>query len=282
MSSGFDDDKKPNTNTRIDLGDDLLAEKTALIPGQQLSEEVPASSSPALDATIQNARILLNEGFSEEAKKILRQLLLRDRHDVEAQKLLEDIHGAELKQMFAPGEPTSRKSYVNKGIDESSLRVDSDQVLRALDREFDLGITRGSTQTVFKQLEFEVAGVGATSRDRLDLAISFLEMELYAHATQLLKSVIRAGDYPEVAISLLAYVHLMNEEPYEVIEILQPFLNDMDIVEKNKVEFYYLMARANQSLGKKPEALGWYKQTLQVESNYRDCEDRIKQLLGRA
>ena len=74
----------------------------------------------------------------------------------------------------------------------------------------------------------------------------------------------------------------MNDEPYEVVEILQPFLNDMDIVEKNKVEFYYLMARANQSLGKKPEALGWYKQTLQVEPNYRDCEDRIKQLLGRS
>ena len=291
MSSGFEDDKNPDsipkkredTRTRIDLGDDLI-EKTAFISGHELAKEVPSSSSPALEATIQNARILLNEGFSEEAKKILRHLLLQDRNDVEAQKLLEEIHASELKQMFAPGERSARKSFVNPAIDESALRVDSDQILRALDQEFDLGICPGEktkSGVVFKQLELEVSGVGATSRDRLDLAISFLEMDLYAHAAQLLKSVIRAGEYPEVAISLLAYCHLMNEEPFETIEVLQPFLNDMDIAERDKVEFYYLMARANQALGKKPEALGWYRQTTQVEPSYRDCEERIKQQMGR-
>jgi tetratricopeptide (TPR) repeat protein len=292
MSSGFEDDKNPksvpdtveNTRTQIDLGDDLI-EKTAFIPGHKLAEEIPVSSSPALEETIQNARILLNEGFSEEAKQILRQLLLRDRNNLDAQKLLEEIHASELKQMFAPGERAARKSFVNRGIDESALRVDSDQILRALDQEFDLGMGFGGGRpksvTVFNKLELEVAGVGATARDRLDLAISFLEMDLYTHATQLLKSVIRSGEYPEIAISLLAYCHLMNEEPYETIEVLQPYLNDMDIVERDKVEFYYLMARANQSLGKKPEALGWYRQTTQVEANYRDCEERIKQLMGR-
>lgn len=299
MSSDFEDDQAPkkqnlnsalsqgsqDTRTRIDLGDDLI-EKTATLSREQLKTEetpgaTPPTSSPAIEATIQNARILLNEGFSEEAKKILRHLLLRDSRNFEAQKLLEDIHASELKQMFAPGEPTARRSYVHRAVDESLLRVDSDQVLRALDQEFDLGIGKGNTEALFKQLEFEVAGVGATSRDRLDLAISFLEMELYAHAIQLLKSVMRSGEYPEIAVSLLAYCHLMNDEAFEAIEVLQPFINDMDIVEKDKVEFFYLMGRASQALGKKSEALGWYKQAQKIDPNYRDSEDRIKRLSGR-
>jgi tetratricopeptide (TPR) repeat protein len=264
-------------HTKIDLGDDLL-EKTAFVPGMGVGTE-PTVDPRSIEPSVQNARILLNEGFTEEAKKLLRQILIQNQSDVEAQKILEEIHHSELKQIFGTSETGARKSYTQPAYDDSILRVDTDEILRSLDEEFELDVNAETSQGIFSNLSLSVAGSGP--RDRIDLAISFLEMELYTHATQLLKAVILEGEsaaQSEIAVSLLAYGHLMNNRPFETISVLQPFINDVEVCPENRMEFYYLMGRAHQTLGRKSEALGWYLHVQQIEPTYRDTFERIKQL----
>jgi tetratricopeptide (TPR) repeat protein len=263
--------ERTETGTRIDLGDDLI-EGT-----ETIETPAPDGDPRAIEASVENARILVKEGFFDEAKRILRQLLIRDSHDVLAHKFLEEIHQTELKQLFASSESTSRKSYTNI-YDESILSVDSEKVFRSLDSEFDLHVESGAADKVFSQLDVEIAG--APPRDRMDLAISFMEMGLYAHAIQLLKGVMRAGEELEEAAALLAFAYLTNEEPFEAMSILQPLLNDTDIPTERKVEFYYLMARACETLHREPEALGWYLQAQQVDPDYRDVRSRILSIQG--
>jgi tetratricopeptide (TPR) repeat protein len=264
--------ESPDEKTTVDLGDDLL-EKTAVVQADPRT----------IEASAENARILLNEGFPDEAKKILRQLLLKNRNDVQSQKLLEEIHNSELKQLFVSSESNTRKSFTQGGgrfaFDESILNVDSDQILRALDEEFDLDFGDRNPE-IFTKLDLELAG--SSPRDQLDLAISFLEMELYTHANQLLRALIKQGNHSEVsagvAVSLLAQGYLMNHQPYEAISVLQPFINDADTSIEDKVDFLYLMARSNEALDKKSEALGWYLHVEESRPGYRDTPERIRQL----
>ena len=205
----------------------MQKEKTVFVSG--LPQELAIRDDPrALEASVQNARILLSEGFPEEAKKILRQLLLQNKNNVESQKLLEEIHHLELKQIFSAAEPSIRKNYTaeKSTYDESILDVDADELLKSLDEEFDLNL-KPSDSTVFIAKELENSAPAPS--DRIDLAISFIEMELYAHAKQLLLAVLRAESAPTlIAVSLLGQSHLLSGEYYEVLSVLQPYINDAE------------------------------------------------------
>jgi tetratricopeptide (TPR) repeat protein len=274
--------------TSIDLGDDLV-EKTAIIPGHVASTASAAGEDqPALAPSelIRNARILLGEGFPEEAKKTLRQILLADADHEEAKTLLERIHESELRQMFGSAEPAVRKSF-SSSYDESILDVDSDEIVRILDR--DLGLGEGEAPAVpsmfsdarlLAQFADQVdREVGEQSQDRADLAIAFIEMGLYPVAIRLLQTLLVAEEEKTRlnASALAAHAHLMNNEPYRTISVLQPVLNDGEIDKSRKTECFYLMGRAEQLLGAHARAIGWYYQAQSIETDYRDIARRIQQ-----
>jgi hypothetical protein len=283
--------------TKIDLGDDLI-EKTAIIPGHSASS-VPSDSPPVQSSSelLQNARILLSEGFPEEAKKVLRQLMLalasapEASADLEqARALLEKIHESELKQMFGTAEPAARRSFTST-YDESILDADSEEIVRLLDRDMGLGGLGGLGAGVSKELSFfsderllaqyadqvdRELGEGSAS-DRTDLAIGFMEMGLYSVAIRLLQShlVSESEEMRLNASALVGYAHLMNNEPYRTISVLQPVLNDIEIDKSRKTECFYLIARAEQANGNYAGAIGWYFQAQANETDYRDIARRI-------
>jgi tetratricopeptide (TPR) repeat protein len=265
------------SKTKIDLGDDLLEEKTIVVSG--IPEGLATQNDPhALEASVQNARILLSEGFPEEAKKILRQILLQNKNNVESQKLLEEIHHSELKQIFLVAEPSTRKNYTGgkNTYDESILNVDAEKLLKSLDEEFDLGLDPSRSQIFFSQ-ELETSSPAPS--DRIDLAISFIEMELYAHANQLLRAVLRTENSSTLtAVALLAYSHLLSGQYFEVLSVLQPYINDTEVLKEDKIEFFYLMGRANHALARTSEALGWFLYVESIDPSYRDNAERVKQL----
>lgn len=281
--------------TRIDLGDDLL-EKTANIPGRLPEEQSsgggsfsPADAPPPITPQtvadeIQSARILLNEGFPDEAKKILRRILLADESHVESRQLLEEIHELELKQMFGTAEPPVRRSMRNQ-YDDSILHVDSDEVVRVLDKELGLGLESAARELSFfsdKRLLNRFADkvdreIGESVRDRIDLSIGFMEMGLYELAIRLLQILLVHDDTDErlSATALVAYAHLQSHEPYRTIAAIQGVLNDNEIPREKKTEFFYLIGRAQQTIGKFSEAVSWYFQAQENEPGYRDTSDRI-------
>ena len=101
--------------TKIDLGEDLV-EKTRMLPilnrPKGSSSESPVDlvqkSIPTTPETIedrlQTAKILINEGFLEEAKKQLHQILIAHPGNSFAQRFLEDIQKIELKTIFGEGQ----------------------------------------------------------------------------------------------------------------------------------------------------------------------------------
>jgi ABC-type uncharacterized transport system fused permease/ATPase subunit len=80
------------------------------------------------------------------------------------------------------------------------------------------------------------------------------------------------------AVSLLAHSHLLSGHYYEVLSILQPYINDTDVLKEDKIEFFYLMGRANHALQRSNDALGWFLHVESIDPTYRDNAERVKQL----
>ena len=267
--------------TQIDLGDDLV-EKTAVIPGHSSPSNVPPATG--VEDRMESARILLVEGFPEEAKKILRQILVDDSENRESRKLLEQIHESELKQMFGSAEPMVRKSLLDT-CEESIPVSDSEEIVRLLERDIRPALKGAAKELSFfsdvKLLEgFAVKlerQVGDSPGDRVDLAIGFIEMGLYPVALRLLQPLLSAPVERDRlnAVALNAYSCILGGESYEAISVLQPVLNDNDIAKSAKTEVFYLMGRALQSLALHAEAIDWFMQAQENEPGYRDCSERI-------
>jgi hypothetical protein len=296
--------------TRIDLGDDLL-EKTGSLVSQRrpelspppilaaedaelLEEEEPAPPAPKTEDEIQDhlesARILASEGLLEEAKRILRRIILADPHHVAARKKLEEIHELELKQIFS-------ESYTNRFLRKKKKSlgwIDSEAVMRQLDRDLKLGVFNEGEAgeslalelSLFEDREgLERFGVkldkdlaGSTARDRLDIGIGFLEMDLHDLAARQFKAAARDPEHALAATGLLAYALILSGRSFEATLTLEPVLGDSEIPREEKLDFIYLMGRAQERLQNRALALEWYGAAREIEPRYRDVEERIRLL----
>jgi tetratricopeptide (TPR) repeat protein len=297
--------------TRVDLGDDLLQEKTAMLPRgmhgvpQSASEadsirhsdsiqvEAPTESSSDL---IESARILVNEGLMDDAKKALHRVLISDPGNVAASQLLASIQVLELKQILG-GEEIRRPFGKNK--DAKHLEVDVDVVLQQLDEDLSLGIFEENPAllsagqlSLFQNpellddfcIQLEKKLIGSSVQDWIDMGIGFLEMEFYTIAVRLLSGACRqlnsdsleAIDLRLSATCLLAFSLILAGRPFEAAASIQPMLYDVEIRNENKVELLYLMGRSYELMKKINLALTYYDQVIAIEPNYRDVNRRIR------
>ena len=264
-----------NDKTRIDLGEDLLEQTVPLSGVPELAESttrIPNSNAQISDQMV-NAKILLNEGMLEEAKKVLRGILIFDAHHVAAKTLLDEIHDRELKQIF--GEINSGSSRVKKGPNES---VESAEIVRQLDEELRLGIAGNEVDLseFKKQVELQTRGLGA--RDRLDLGIGFLEMGLHEIALMQFQSAASDSGLGRIARSLEAAAQVAIGKYYEAMSAIEPFLGDQELHDHEKIDLFYLMGRACEGLGKPDEARFWYNHVVRVDEGYRDTRIRVGRL----
>lgn len=289
--------------TRVDLGEDLL-EKTALRiespPGapppapveQEVAEEELAINS--VEDGLQSARILMNEGFLEEAKKILRRVLLMDSRCAIARTRLEEIHELELKQIFSEGDSRRPRlpSFRRKKDPEDISKVNSEKVMRELDRDLRLGVFPGNDSTgigvaelsLFKDREgmekfaadLDRSMGGASARDRMDMAVAFLEMGLFDLAIRQLRIAVRDPDFLLAASVLLSTALIMADRPFEATVALEPLLLDTEHSVESKLECFYLMGRAHEGLRKPGAAIPYYQQVVGIEPLYRDAGERLR------
>ncbi|MCM2276749.1 MAG: hypothetical protein NDJ89_01575 [Oligoflexia bacterium] len=299
-----------NEGTRVDLGDDLL-EKTGthelFAPKPQVASgdapapapaPPPASGVGELDDQFHSARILLNEGLSEEAKKVLRHIVIADPNYAPARKLLAEIHELELKQIF--GEDRRRPGLGREAVESPFFGADADEVLRQLDRDLSLGILsgkpEGSTSVApfalepespemreyIERLEGEL--VDLSGRDRMDLGIGFLEMGLHELAIRQFRGAtavyLRDSSSPGLellaATALLAHACIQAGKAFEATLILQGVLRDAEVPIERKVEFFYQMGRAYEAMGKQDLAATWYDQARGIDPRYRDLDARAR------
>jgi tetratricopeptide (TPR) repeat protein len=285
--------------TRIDLGSDLIesSESHSTIP-QEYSDFTgfhDLSEVGGVADLFQSAKILTNEGFAEDAKKILRQILIVDPSHAAARKLLNDIHELELKQIFISDESTRPYRLRQPEIRESE--VDADAVMHLLDRDLKLGIFgEESSQVRVHQLSLFADGqaleeflvkvegdlAGSPARDWVDLGIAFLEMDFYEIAIRLFSGAARKASSDiasEIKISancLLALALILADRPYEAISELQPLIRDTEILYEEKIEIFYLMARTYEAMKKWDLAFGFYMQVKDIDPHYRDIDYRLR------
>ena len=286
------DQTPPFTGTSIDFGEDLLDGKTIVrnIPAEPHAEPL---TPEGIEDQLQSAHILVNEGMVEEAKKVLRKILISDAHNVPARKRLEEIHELELKQILGEFEPAGKL-----GAEERRrLLVDPSEIMRQL--ESDLG---SPTEEMELSLFHDAAAVdqfagdldrkyaNAPERERMDLGIAFLEMGFYHLAVRQFQAACRrnflqnAQDSPEEyetllgAQALLAYTLILAGKPFEAIIGMEPLVGDSEIHDDHKIHFYYLLGRANEAIPKHQAALEWYNQVRKVDPRYRDVGERIYRL----
>jgi tetratricopeptide (TPR) repeat protein len=303
--------------TRVDLGEDLLEQKTAMLtlpvatpheakpnvppPTPELRDELlPAGPirMEQVDDLIQSARILAGEGLLEDAKKVLRRILLADPGRITARKMLEEIHETELKQIFGDSDLPRRRPGTQP--QHAVLEASAETVLRGLDRDMALGML-DDRPSLFRDREaLEEFGArmdrdfsASPAEERIDLGIAFLEMGLPALAVHHFRAAVSKVSFaPEaaldqsaetdgsspllVATGLLAYALITDGRAFDATLALQQVLNDVEIRRERKLELLYLMGRAFESLEKPDVARGWYAQAAEIEPHYRDLDERLR------
>jgi tetratricopeptide (TPR) repeat protein len=110
------------------------------------------------------------------------------------------------------------------------------------------------------------------------MGIAFLEMGLYDLAARQFRPALSSPEHEVTANGLLAYALILAGRPFEATLCIEPVLGDSEVPREEKVDFLYLMGRAQERLGKPELARQWYERAREIEPSYRDAEERIRAL----
>jgi tetratricopeptide (TPR) repeat protein len=298
--------KTSATGSVIDLGDDLLLEKTRLMERDEDETEGEESDSGAirqvelprgpLDAAqvadlMHSVKILIGEGFLEDAKRILRKIILSDEGNIPARKKLEEIHEKELEQIFTDTE-NRRPSRFDDEEEDPLPKVDSEFLMRAMDRDLGLGVFedgqagepmalekrlfggQDAVEKFAKTLETVLGPLGP--RDRMDLGVAFFEMELFDLAARQFEAASHEPELEDSATAMLAQALILGDRAFEALLVLEPMIGITTVPREQKLEYMYLMGRANERLRKFDAALNWFRLVHEIDPWYRDTDDRYR------
>ena len=271
--------------TRVDLGDDLV-DKTVLRDPRDARDSTDRAVWDSEDQ-FESARILVGEGLLDEAKKVLRMILIRDPGHIPSRQKLDEIHEIELRQMFGDSGSSTRRIW-NRGAgdeDPAAPQLSADEVMLRLEQDLKLGVldgfeTGGSLDDQFGAFgtEIDAALVGASARDRLDSGIAFLEMGLYGLACRQFEVAMQDPESRVAGISLYAYSMILAARPFEALIALEAALADPDVAQEQRVEFVYLVGRAQEGLKRPDLARACYQTVESWNAGYRDVRDRLRRL----
>jgi tetratricopeptide (TPR) repeat protein len=271
--------KQSGDSTRVDLGDDLIG---ASIIAPRTSESKDKLSGPTTDEQFENAKILANEGFIEDAKKLLRKILISDPKHGPARQHLQQILDREMNDLLADRDTAVKRPqlFERKGKNARTTQITGEEVLRELEQ--DLGLSDGNRENPVATVQADVKGTSET--DRIDLGIAFIEMGLYEQAISHLHAaieLIERSDTPDhlqkiSATALLARAFLLAQRPYDAIHLLHAIARDAEIAPQDKVEFFYLMGIAYEQAGDRKAALPWFEKVRDLNPRYRDIQERLR------
>ncbi len=229
---------------------------------------------------IESARILMNEGLVEEAKKTLYRVLARKPELRGAHELLKKIEAIELKELFSesPTDPSQKAKTTNEDING---------VIDQLDRDLSLGLNEASDAIAKKEIWNALSDSQAGELDakaRYDLGVAFYEMGCFLDALRELQRAekrIRMEntflDETGLAVVTLSAQCLIDlGRAFEAKAYLEPVLTEPDLKHEDKLGLYYAMALAEQSLGNTKNALNWYLNISGTDPDFRDVQLKMR------
>ncbi|RYZ65208.1 MAG: hypothetical protein EOP09_14650, partial [Proteobacteria bacterium] len=219
-------------HTTIDLGEDLLKTKTSLdssdLRGEKTTELQRALVESPSDL-IANAKILLSEGLFDDAKRLLRKILINDPANAQAPRILEEIQEVEIQKLLQHEEGTSffgrRKADRDLREPLQVLHELADDLHIEIEDHDDNPFPDGETESQFQSFLATVS-IGALSRDRLDLGVALMQMQLYDYAVLEFEKVEHDLDLQTQAKSLKAFALILGGKPFQALLELDPLIEN--------------------------------------------------------
>jgi tetratricopeptide (TPR) repeat protein len=289
-------DSSIESETRMDLGDDLLQTRTLLrAPAREPMREEPSEvgrpterkshSSFALDEPVDsvdellvNAKILMGEGLIDDAKATLRKVMKLDPGNLTARDRLAEIQSIEIKRLLG-GEEAERPSFLKtrkkteeKTPEELLLTLEK-EIGPGKDPESELFGDEAGIQRFLKSVER--ASERASPQDRIDLGIGFLEMGLYEAAVRQFREASKDLELGKKARGLLAFALLERGDAFDAMIELEALIADQEASAEEKIDFGYMAGLAQEKLGHYADAARWYRAVTGIETGYRDAQSRL-------
>ncbi|NDG84340.1 MAG: hypothetical protein EBX52_04785 [Proteobacteria bacterium] len=232
--------------------------------------------APTPDEDVDSARILLQEGLLEEAKKLLHKVLIHHPGFVRAVEQLDSVRAEELNLILnrsasvrAPkGRPENPESIIR--------RLEKDLGVVLLDEAGELDPSR----------ENWVHGHRDSPRQAFDLGVAFFEMGCFRDAIIELEDALRSvritqtelGELGVAAATLCGECLVALGEGFAAKSFLLPIVNEPELGHETKIPLFYMVGRAEELLGNHVEAKTWFKKVIEVDPFFRDAGFRIRML----
>lgn len=285
------DVKYNHEGTRVDLGEDLLqsSDFDAADKLKNLNQKKLGASDTELISVkdeLQHAQILMGERLFEEAKKIFRRIIRKNNDPneamvLEAQQKLEEIQRLELQELLK-ADSSRKKIKVQPDIEETSATI-VERLERELDIQFEDEFLQPVpnlflTDTDFQKYKEKILDIAdqLSPRDKIDFGIAFLEMGLPVIAEEIFTILTRAEDYRVSGSYLLAISLIHSKKSIEATILLEPFVRDLNLDEKIKTDFLYLMALAFESLSDERKSREFFRRVYLLNPKYRDVVEKLK------
>lgn len=274
------------THTSIDLGDDLLEQTAVTSRDDAVATSMPQSEPLPIESPddgLASAKILINEGLLEEAKRVLHRVLVLEPSNARAKRMLADVHDRELQQIFS--DAPKRKGILDDLRLNRRTWIDerpSEQILKELDRDLGLGLLEELDQGTqapgwAQSLDRDLADLDPQSR--VDVAIAFLEMGLFESAARVLSiAMTEPGAIGFVASCLYATAKIAEKDGFSAALALEPVVSDPEIATDDKLEVFYLLGRAAELTSNRELAMQWYGEVMRVDTDYRDTAERLSRV----
>ncbi len=264
------------TQTRVDLGDDLLEPtRTRTLA---LEPEIPESAPEK----ISSARILMGEGMATDAKKILRSILLNENERdywVRAREALDEILKVEMNQLLKPSVASRPSASETLTVPDAEIREIEDRwgALDLSEAEDVLFSGDAAREQFIAGLEARLQT--ANIETRLDLVSGLIEMTLYRLAETVIRPLVQDAVYGPAAAELQVRIWMQTDRQFEATQLLEDFLSRPELAIEHRFEFFYLMGCAYQQMNRAQEARGWFGELLKRSGGYRDVEFRLSRLV---
>ena len=231
-----------------------------------------APPPPSIEDEYESARILIREGLLEEAKKTLFKIITHHQKVDIARVLLKEIEELELKELL---KDSSKK--------KSTSTEDQNELIAALDRDLGLKLKDYQGESDQKQKWVELNHL--TIQAYFDLGIGYYEMGCFGDAFRELSKAVNKirmnqsvlGEMGLMSVALVAHCLIELGRPYEAKSYLDPVLLEPEIKHEDKIVIYYAMGLAEEALGNKTVARGWFQKTVEIDVDYKDASYRLRQ-----
>ncbi len=280
MASSPPEHKNPKESlveegTRVDLGDDLLAVSVEGAPSRLIpaSARAPASARDDLDS----ARILMDEGLLEDARRALFRVLRNEPGNRLALGLLEQIRTTEIRSILKP-DSRAQAAHARAHADQAAPHRDPEQIIAQLELDWHLELGPSeSERLVARQWISQGLGPESSLQERMDWAVALVQLGLPDLGVEVLEACGQLHASPS-ATALHARASLESGRPEAARALAEQALRDPDFPKDLRDEMGYLRAMSFLRLGQRSEAAAIFR-TL---GNYRESRAWVARLTSQA